>query len=181
MLGQEVDGMRPGLTAALAALILSGPAMSAVVVEANFNDGRLAPFEATSYDDGEFAVEVVDGAGVDGSSCVRLHNIDEGARAAAKYSMRYRRGLRYTISFMARAEEGTSRVTAYLDAGDWRDAYPGGYFSAVEVGEQWQHIVLSRVHQQGRGYLANVRIVQPPGGGSVARPNLLWVSEVGAY
>ncbi len=71
--------------------------------------------------------------------------------------MSYRRGHVYTISFMARAEEGAARVSAYLDAGDWRLKYGGGYSPDVEVGDEWQQVTWSNVHLQGRGYLANVR------------------------
>ncbi|MFW5868276.1 MAG: discoidin domain-containing protein [Armatimonadota bacterium] len=141
----------------LSAIVLGAPTRAEVVVEVDFNDGTLAPMVEANYGEGEVAVEVVEGAGVDGTPCARIANLAPNALGAAKYDMRFERGHVYTITFMARAEEGTAEVTAYLDAGDWKLKYPGGYSPAVEVGEEWQEITWTNVQQQGRSYLANVR------------------------
>lgn len=141
----------------MAAIVLAGPAWAGVVVEVDFNDGTLEPMLEANYGEGEVAVTVADDAGVDGTPCARIENLGTQAKGAVKYDMRFRAGHAYTITFMARAEEGTTEVTAYLDAGDWRLKYPGGYAPAVEVGEDWQQITWTNVQQQGRSYLANVR------------------------
>ncbi len=146
---------------AIAVVALAIPAVAEVVVEADFNDGALEPFGPASYGEGEFSVEVVEGLGRDGTPCARIANLDPKAGAAASYGMSYRRGHAYTITFWARAEEGTAQVSAYLDAGDWRRKFPGGYSPAVEVGEEWREITWTNIHQQGRGYLANVRNNSP--------------------
>jgi len=149
------------LIAAVTAALLALPAAAEVIVEADFNDGTLEPFGPASYGEGEFAVEVIEGLGRDGTPCVRIANLDPKAGAAARYGMSYRRGHAYTITFWARAEEGTARVSAYLDAGDWRTKFPGGYSPSIEVGGEWQEITWTNIHQQGRGYLANVRNNSP--------------------
>ncbi len=162
------------LTAALLAL----PAAAEVVAEADFNDGTLGAFEPAQYGEGEFSVEVVAGLGRDGTPCVRVTNLDPKAGAAAKYGMRYDAGRAYTISFWARAEEGTARVSAYLDTGDWRLNYPGGYCAPVEVGAEWQAVAYTNIHQQGRGYLANVRNNSP---GSVLIDDIRIVRSDGEF
>jgi len=149
------------LIAAVTAALVALPATAEVVVEADFNDGALEPFGPVGYGEGEFSVEVVEGLGRDGTPCARIANLDPKAGAAASCGMSYRRGHAYTISFWARAEEGTARVSAYLDVGDWRLKFRGGYSPSVEVGEEWQEIIYTNVHQQGRGYLANVRNNSP--------------------
>lgn len=122
----------------IAAIVLTAPAWAGVVVGVDSNDGALAPMAEANY--GEVEVVVVEGQGVDGTACARIANLDARARGAVKHDMRYARGRAYTIRFMARAREGTARVSAYLDAGDWRLRYPGGYSREVEVGEQWRRI-----------------------------------------
>lgn len=141
----------------LSAIMLSAPAWAEVIVDVDFNDGTLAPMVESNYGQGDVSVEVVEGAGVDGTPAARIVNHGPQALGATKYDMRYERGYVYTITFMARAEEGTADVTAYLDAGDWKLKYGGGYAPAVEVGEEWQQITWTNVHKQGRRYLANVR------------------------
>ncbi len=150
-------------TVVLALAIGTWPHASAaeVIVQADFNDGALDPFGPANYGDGEVQAEVVEGLGPDGSACVRIANIDQAGGAAISYGMTYERGLRYTITFQARAEEGTAMVSAYLDRGDWRAKFPGGYSANFEVGEQWREITCTAVHQQGRSYLANVRCNSP--------------------
>ncbi len=138
-------------------VMIAGADAAQTVVETGFDDGTLAPLEAAQYGDGEASVTVVEGMGRDGTACARIENVDPGARAAVKYGMRYERGRAYTISFHARAEEGTAVVSAYLDTGDWRLKYPGGYCAGVEVGQEWQEVTYTNIHRQGRGYLANVR------------------------
>lgn len=128
-----------------------------VLITADFNAGTLEPFEPANYGDGEAAVTVVEGAGRDGTPCVRIANVGQQGGAALKYSMSYERGRLYTISFWVRAETETAQVSTYLDRGDWRYKFPSGYSKNFEVGEQWQQIVYSAIHQQGRSYLANVR------------------------
>lgn len=143
------------------ALVLALPIRADVIVQADFNDGTLEPFAPTQYGEGEYSAEVVADLGPDGSPCARITNIAPGAGAAISMSMRYERGRAYTISFQVRAVEGVARVSAYLDAGDWRLKFPGGYFPEVEVGTQWQRITWTRIHQQGRNYLVNVRTNSP--------------------
>jgi len=144
---------------AACALVPAGAAE--VVVQADFNGGTLEPFGPATYGDGDVQVEIVEGAGPDGSTCARIANVGQEAGAALRCDMRYRRGHAYTISFQARAEEGTARASAYLDRGDWRARFPGGYLRDVALGEEWQEITYTAVHQQGRGYLANVRCNSP--------------------
>jgi len=141
----------------LTAIIVAIPAWAGVIVEADFNDGTLGPMVESQYGQGEYSVGVAPDLGVGGTPCARISNEDPGALGALKYTMRYRAGHVYTISFMARTEGGTADVTAYLDAGDWKANYPGGYAPAVTVGEEWQEITWTNLHQQGRSYLANVR------------------------
>ncbi|MGD9496814.1 MAG: carbohydrate binding domain-containing protein [Armatimonadota bacterium] len=136
-------------------------AAAEVVVAADFNDAALEPFAPANYGDGEVQAEVVEGRGPDGSACARIANIGQAAGAAISCGLTYERGHLYTISFQARAQEGTARVSAYLDRGDWRAKFPGGYSTDFEVGEEWTEITYSGVHQQGRGYLANVRCNSP--------------------
>lgn len=143
------------------AVLLALPGAAEVIVQADFNGGTLEPFGPTQYGEGEYAAEVVADLGPDGSPCARITNVAAGAGGAISMSMRYERGRAYTISFMARAAEGTARVSAYLDAGDWRERYPGGYFPDATVGGEWRRITWTRVHQQGRGYLVNVRNNSP--------------------
>lgn len=145
----------------LTALVQTASAWAGVVVEVDFNDGTLEPMLEANYGEGEVTAEVVEGLGVDGTPCARIVNEDAEARGALKYDMRYKAGRAYTITFMARAEEGSAQVSAYLDAGDWRLKYGGGYSPSVEVGEQWREITWTNVHKQGRSYLANVRNNSP--------------------
>ncbi len=145
------------IASAVAVGVCLHAACAEVIVAADFNDGTLGPFEPANYGDGEAAVTLVEGLGRDGTPCARITNVGQKGGAALKYSMSYERGRVYTITFWARAETGTARVSAYLDRGDWRHKFPGGYSRDFEVGEQWQQIVYSATHQQGRNYLANVR------------------------
>ncbi len=141
------------------ALVPAGAAE--VVVQADFNGGTLEPFGPTSYGDGDVQAEVVEGLGPDGSACARIANVGQAGGAALSCSMTYLRGHAYTITFQARAEEGSAQVSAYLDRGDWRVKYPGGYSRDFALGEQWQEITYTAIHQQGRGYLANLRCNSP--------------------
>lgn len=141
----------------VAACALMPAGAAEVVVRADFNGGTLEPFGPTSYGDGEVQADVVEGLGPDGSACARIANVDQAAGAALSCGMTYLRGHAYTITFQARAEEGAARLSAYLDRGDWRAKFPGGYSRDFEVGEEWREITYTAVHQQGRSYLANVR------------------------
>jgi len=145
----------------LVAVMLALPAAAEIIVQADFNAGTLEPLGPTQYGEGEYSAEVVADLGPDGTPCARITNLAPKAGAAISMSMRYERGRAYTISFQARAVEGTARVSAYLDIGDWRLKFPSGYFPDAEVGEEWRQITWTRVHQQGRGYLANVRNNSP--------------------
>ena len=136
---------------------------AAEVFRADFNDGTLQGMKTVNYGKGEFTVEIAKGKGRSGSDCVRLLNSEKGAHAAVTKSMKFEKGRTYTITYWARSEGGTARANAYLDKGDWRDKYGGGYFKPVEVGEEWKEVSFSRVHEQGRPYLTNVRNDSAPG------------------
>lgn len=136
-------------------LATSCPAAAAVIVQADFNDGALEPFQSGQYGKGEYTCEVVEGVGRDGTPCARLVNTDPGARGALATHIKYQRGHVYTITFWARAEAGTARVNCHLDIGDWQAKFPDGYRGAVEVGEQWQQITFEQLHLQGRSYVVN--------------------------
>jgi len=146
------------LVCGLAALLIAGPPAAAeTVLQADFNQGDMAPFHGGQYGQGEYLCEVVDGVGRDGTACARIVNTAPGAAAALVANFSYRRGHRYTMTFWARAEAGSAQVSCYLDVGDWRAKFAGGYSQAVQVGEEWQQLSFEQLHLQGRSYLLNIR------------------------
>lgn len=141
----------------IAAFALSAAAEQ--IVSEDFNDGQLEPFRAGNYGEGEYSVEVVPDLGRDGTACLRLENQSPKASCAAVYTVKYERGRVYTITYWARAAEEQAKVQAYIDAGDWREKFPGGYSPKVTLGEEWQKVTWENLHQQGgRSYAANVKV-----------------------
>lgn len=141
----------------IAALLVSASAAEQILQD-DFNDGTLGPFHAANYGEGEYTVEVVEDAGREGTPCLRMKNDSPAAGCAAVYTVQYERGRIYTITYWARAVEGEARIQAYLDVGDWRLEYPGGYSPRVTVGEEWTKLAHSNLHMQGgRSYAANIK------------------------